>query len=109
MAARTAVFAAATAALGDPPQLPSARVLRRDRDGLGHVFPRFALAQSPPTGERSSTAAGRPSVEARYGGMAAESVAEQQRIEAADDVPFETYRQRYLAQDLMSGAHFRSP
>jgi hypothetical protein len=39
--------------------------------------------------------------------LAARSRDEQRRIEAADDVPFETYRQRYLGQELMAGPHFR--
>ena len=30
----------------------------------------------------------------------------QRRIEEADDVPFETYRQNYLGQDLLAGPHF---
>ena len=33
--------------------------------------------------------------------MAEESLAEQRRIEAADAVPFETYRQRYLATEKL--------
>jgi hypothetical protein len=33
--------------------------------------------------------------------MARESLAEQQRIEAADTVSFEAYRQRYLATDKL--------
>jgi len=39
--------------------------------------------------------------------MAEESLAAQRAIEAADSVPFEVHRQRYLGQDLLSGAHFR--
>ncbi|MBK5105650.1 MAG: glutamate--cysteine ligase, partial [Burkholderiales bacterium] len=45
-----------------------------------------------------------PEVEARYAAMAEESLAAQRRIEAADEVPFETYRQQYLSKDLLSGA-----
>jgi len=33
----------------------------------------------------------------RFARLAEESLAEQRRIEAADTVPFETYRQRYLS------------
>ena len=33
--------------------------------------------------------------------MAAASVAEQQRIEAADSMPFEQYRQAYLSPDRL--------
>jgi hypothetical protein len=40
--------------------------------------------------------------------MAEDSIAAQREIEAADTFPFEVHRQRYLAQDLMSGAHFRA-
>jgi hypothetical protein len=46
-------------------------------------------------------------VAARYAQIAAESLVRQREIEAADDVSFEEHRQRYLAQDLLSGAHLR--
>jgi glutamate--cysteine ligase len=36
-------------------------------------------------------------VASRFALQAQESIAEQRRIEAADTVPFETYRQQYLA------------
>jgi hypothetical protein len=35
--------------------------------------------------------------------MAERSRDEQRRLEEADSVPFEVYRQQYLALDLMSG------
>ena len=38
---------------------------------------------------------------------ARQSLEDQRRIELADDVPFETYRRRYLDQELLSGPHFR--
>jgi hypothetical protein len=41
--------------------------------------------------------------EARFAQLAEESAAEQVAMEQGDDVPFEEYRRRYLAQDLMSG------
>ena len=44
---------------------------------------------------------------ARHAQMALRSLEEQRRIEAADDVPFETYRRRYLEQELLSGPYFR--
>ena len=47
--------------------------------------------------------------EARYAHMAEESIAAQRRIEAADKIPFEAYRQQYLSQDLLSGALLRTP
>ena len=45
---------------------------------------------------------------ARYARMAEDSLAAQRKIEAADSVPFETYRQQYLSKDLLSGALLRS-
>jgi len=38
---------------------------------------------------------------ARYAAMALESLAAQQRIEAADTMPFEQYRQAYLSADRL--------
>jgi hypothetical protein len=40
--------------------------------------------------------------------MAEESLAAQKKIEAADSVPFETYRQKYLSKELLSGSLLRS-
>jgi hypothetical protein len=37
----------------------------------------------------------------RFESMAAESLQEQRRIEAADTMPFEVYRQRYLSPDRL--------
>jgi glutamate--cysteine ligase len=45
---------------------------------------------------------------ARYARLAEASIAEQGRIEAADSVPFEIYRQQYLSKDLLSGSLLRS-
>jgi glutamate--cysteine ligase len=46
---------------------------------------------------------------ARWQAMAAASLEEQRRIEAADTLPFETYRARYIGQPLMSGEQFQLP
>ena len=40
--------------------------------------------------------------------MAEESHANQRAIEAADDLSFEDYRQKYLAQELMGGAFVKA-
>jgi len=39
--------------------------------------------------------------EQRFARMARETLDEQNRIEAADRVPFETYRQQYLSPELL--------
>ena len=102
------VLSAAAAALSHPATLPSARVLRETEQDFGRSFPRFALAHSQ---RHRRTLLDLPlpaAAEARYGRMAEDSLAAQRDIEAADAVAFEVHRQRYLAQDLLSGAHFRA-
>ncbi len=46
-------------------------------------------------------------IESRYAHMTDESIATQRSIEAADKVPFETYRQQYISQNLIGGPHLR--
>ncbi len=102
------VLAAARSTLGDPESLSSTRVLHEVEHGHGKSFPGFALAQSQ---LHRRTLLERPlaaDVEARFARLAEESAVKQREIEATDNVPFEAYRQQYLAQDLMSGAHFRA-
>ncbi len=101
------VLAAAARALRDPASLPSARVLRETEQAHAKSFPDFALAQSRRHRDDLAKRPLAPEVEARFAKLAVESLAEQRRIEASDDVPFETYRQRYLGQDLLAGPHFR--
>jgi glutamate--cysteine ligase len=102
------VLAAARGALGDPESLASARVLHEAEHNHGKSFPGFALTQSLRHRSALLELPLAANVEARFARLAKESVAAQRELEAADTVPFETYRQQYLAQDLMSGAHFRS-
>jgi glutamate--cysteine ligase len=83
-------------------------VLREVEHTYGKSFPGFALAQSQAHRRTLLERPMAPGVEARLARLAEESLAMQREIEAADSVPFETYRQQYLAQDLMSGAHFRA-
>jgi len=102
------VLRAADEALRDPSSLPSARVLRETEQIYRKSFPAFALAQSFVHQRALLELPLAADVEARFAAMAAESMAAQKKIEAADSVPFETFRAQYLAQDLMSGAHFRA-
>jgi glutamate--cysteine ligase len=88
--------------LADPAQTPSARmldaVLRNDGGGSCMSFSRaqslrhhHALLALPLSAE----------VEERHERMVIESIAAQRVIEAGDTVPFESYRQHYLAQPLL--------
>ncbi|MGE0356908.1 MAG: glutamate--cysteine ligase [Burkholderiales bacterium] len=104
-----AVLAAAQRALAEPAALPSAHVLAAMEEGHGKSFASFALAQSRVHREALRALPLAPARAAHYAALAAQSLEEQRRIEAADDVDFETYRRRYLEQDLLAGPHFRAP
>ena len=83
-------------ALVDTSRLPSARVLAAMQQEHGNSHVRFALAQSLHTRE---TTLALPLSAEQLGTMsaeAAESLAKQARVEAADTMPFEVYRQAYL-------------
>ena len=95
-------LAAAREALREPSATPSARVLevmqrQHDQSHLAFGLERSrrnlaALAQRPLSPEAVS----------RFERMARESLESQREIEAADRVPFETYRQQYLGQSLLA-------
>ena len=88
--------AVAQARLADPEATPSARVLRAMRS-YGDSYVRFVVAQSIAHKAALLALPVSPAVEDRFAAEAEASLEEQQRIEAADVVPFEVYRQNYLA------------
>ncbi len=90
-------WAAASGVLAQPGQLPSARVLATmDRD-FDNSYLRFTRAQSLQTRQLLLGLPWSNAQQQRFETMARESVLEQQRIEAGDSMPFEIYRQEYLA------------
>src|SRR5208282_3051686 len=89
-------LAAAVATLRDSSLAPSARVLQA-MEGYDNSYVAFSLAQSRAHRETILRLPLPPEVAARFARLAEESIAEQRRIEAADTVSFETYRQQYLA------------
>jgi glutamate--cysteine ligase len=101
------ILAAAAQALGDTSSLPSARVLHEVEHAHAKSFPDFAMARSRRHRADLMALPLAAEVAARHGRLAADSLLEQRRIEATDDVPFEAYRRNYLAQALLDGAHFR--
>jgi glutamate--cysteine ligase len=101
-------LAAAGAALADPASTRSARVLEEMERMPDRSYVAFALAQSAQHRRTLMELPLSAEVQARYARMAEDSLAAQGKIEAADCVPFETYRQDYLSRDLLSGALLRS-
>ncbi len=83
--------------LGDADSLPSARVLATMRKDFDSAYVRFIRAQSQQTRNLLLGLPWTPELQQRFEAMAAESVLAQQRIEAADSMPFEIYRKEYLS------------
>jgi glutamate--cysteine ligase len=92
---------AAVHGLHQPDSLPSARVLAAMRDEHDSSYVRFVRAQSLKTRQVLTAQPLGAQEQQRLARLAAESVEEQRRIEAADTVPFETYRQQYLAPERL--------
>ena len=91
-------LASAVAALHDPGATPSARVLQTIERDHGNSYVHFVLAQSRAHRETILQLPLANDVAARYARLAEDSLAEQRKIEASETIPFEAYRQLYLAQ-----------
>ena len=90
-------LADAQAALAAPDTLPSARVLQTIRRDHGDSFIDFVRERSRNTRAALLALPYGADLKARFDRMAAESVAAQKRIEAADSMPFEIYRREYTS------------
>jgi glutamate--cysteine ligase len=99
--AHAKALAAARAAVTAPETLPSARVLAEMKQRFGGSHDAFVRAHSIATRAHMLARELDPAVAARLERAAAESLAEQARIEAADTMPFEVYRQQYLAPERL--------
>ena len=96
---------AALAALDDPDSLPSARVLAAMSASHGDSFTSFVCAQSEST---RRTLLGLPwsaAQQAQFDRMTQASIEAQKRIEAADTLPFEIYREQYVSPARLGLRH----
>ena len=91
----------ATAALRDPASVPSARVLDEMAQHYDNTYVYFARAKSVKHRNTLHSLPLSAEVEAHFAHMAEESLAEQRKMEAADTLPFETYRQQYLSVERL--------
>jgi glutamate--cysteine ligase len=101
-------LAAARTAIANSSTTRSARIIAEIGETEDKSYVAFALAQSKRHRRALQDLPLPAEVAARYARVAEESIAAQRRIEAADSVPFETYRQQYLSKDLLSGALLKS-
>jgi glutamate--cysteine ligase len=90
-------LASAVAALADPMLTPSARVLEAMASGYDNSYVRFVLAQSMAHRDSILALPLADDVGEHFAQMASESLTRQKEIEAADTLPFETFRQNYLS------------
>jgi glutamate--cysteine ligase len=95
-------LASASAALADSDCTPSARVLEAMKRDYDNSFVRFGLARSRAHRDAIMALPFADEVAARFARMARESIEEQKRTEAADTLPFEAFRQVYLAPVRLS-------
>ena len=89
-------------ALDDPDTTPSARVLAAMARDHGNSHVRFVLAQSLAHRKTLLELPLPDETAERFLRLADESLQEQKRIEASDTLPFESYRQLYLAPFRLS-------
>jgi len=89
--------ASAVAAIHDPAATPSARVLDAMASDYENSYVRFVLAQSAAHRETVLALPFAADLAAHFAQLAAESLAEQRAIEAADTLPFDTFLERYLS------------
>ena len=95
-------LAAAVAALADPSSTPSARVLQTMKRDYNNSYVGFVLAQSRTHRDTIMKLPLAPEVAERFAQLAQQSVEEQRRVEASDSIPFEAFRQLYLAPVRLS-------
>jgi len=94
-------LASAREVLSDAELAPSARVLATTLEDFDGSYVGFTRAQSVQTKNKLLAMPFPPEMAARFAALAAASVAEQKRIEEADTMPFEIYRQAYLSTDRL--------
>jgi len=94
-------LAAAHAVLGNPAAAPSARMLAEMARDFGNSYTTFVLERSRRHRQTLSALPLSRAEEERFALLAAQSLAEQAGIEAADTLPFEEYRKAYLAVERL--------
>ncbi|OGB66056.1 MAG: glutamate--cysteine ligase [Burkholderiales bacterium RIFCSPLOWO2_12_FULL_64_99] len=92
------------AALKNPAAVPSARMLDAMAKRYANSYTDFVLAQSHAHRAALLCLPFPREIEAHFTQLAAKSIEEQRRIEAADTLPFEAFRRAYLAAETLDPA-----
>jgi glutamate--cysteine ligase len=91
----------AQALLQDPDLLPSARVLTTMARDFGDSFLDFGIGHSQATRAKLLALPFSSAQQARFALLSEQSLKDQAAIEAADTLPFEIYRQQYIAPERL--------
>jgi glutamate--cysteine ligase len=94
-------LATALSRLREPDTTPSARVLQAMEREHDNSYVRFVLAQSQRHRDAIWKLPYSAELAERFTRLAEGSLVKQRQIEAADTLPFETYRQQYLAPERL--------
>ena len=94
-------LAAAVVGLKNPETLPSARVLAAMAKDHDNSFVKFARAQSEKTRAALLALPFSDEQQAKFEALTRQSIAEQKKIEEADSMPFELYREKYLSPERL--------
>ena len=97
IAAALDALAAAGTGLADATTLPSARVLGAMAQEFDNAFVQFVRAQSLKTRDALQNLPLTEEQLERFSALSQQSVEAQKKIEAADSLPFEEYRQQYVS------------
>jgi len=88
--------------LDHPDLLPSARVLAVMQADFGNCATAFGCAQSQQTRSKLLALPFSAALHAKFVALSEQSVRDQQAIEAADRIPFETFRQQYISPERLA-------
>ncbi len=94
-------LASASAALANPDLLPSARVLAAMAQEFDNSFVKFVRTQSEKTRDSFNSLPFSKEQQAHFAALSQQSLEDQKKIEAADSMPFEVYRQQYVAAERL--------
>jgi glutamate--cysteine ligase len=94
-------LAAAVVGLKNPDTLPSARVLAAMAQHHDNSFLKFARAQSEKARAALLALPFSDQQQAKFEALTRQSIAEQKKIEDADSMPFELYREKYLSPERL--------
>ncbi len=92
---------AAQGVLEEPALLPSARVLASIRDDFNGSFAAFAAAHSLSARSKLLSLPFSAAQQTRFAQLSEQSLQDQRDIEARDTLPFEIYRQQYVAPERL--------